>query len=198
MTDVFAVSCQIFFSDPEQAARRDRPDARLVGERRPARAPSRSIRRSQRSLPLLLRRRRILRLRPPKVSGTGRLRRAARALSTWKTPTSAIWPGSAAGRCSTSRAAWCITSIAAPSARSFREDQIEAVLKKNFLLFCWKNIHEWPRLVSHFFFAWAGAVVSVLFGDVAGARQISRDCGARSGNCPQRLRSRARAREPAR
>ena len=36
--------------------------------------------------------------------------------------------------------------------KRFREDQIQAVLKKNYLLFCWKNIHEWRRLVSHFFF----------------------------------------------
>ena len=30
--------------------------------------------------------------------------------------------------------------------KRFREDYIQAVLKKNFLLFCWKNIHEWRRL----------------------------------------------------
>jgi GT2 family glycosyltransferase/glycosyltransferase involved in cell wall biosynthesis len=42
---------------------------------------------------------------------------------------------------------------------------IESVLKKNFLLFCWKNVHEWPRLFSHFFFAFAGALLSLLFGD---------------------------------
>ena len=35
---------------------------------------------------------------------------------TWKIPTSATSPGSAAGRCSTSRAAWSTTNIAAPSA----------------------------------------------------------------------------------
>jgi O-antigen biosynthesis protein len=34
------------------------------------------------------------------------------------------------------------------------------------VLFCWKNIHEWPRLVSHFFFAWAGAMLSVVFGEI--------------------------------
>ena len=44
--------------------------------------------------------------------------------------------------------------------KRFSEEQIQAVLKKNFLLFCWKNIHEWPRLASHFAFAWAGAVLS--------------------------------------
>ena len=50
--------------------------------------------------------------------------------------------------------------------KRFREDQIQAVLKKNYLLFCWKNIHDWRLLLPHFFFAWAGAVLAVLFGDV--------------------------------
>jgi len=52
--------------------------------------------------------------------------------------------------------------------KRFTEEQIQAVLKKNYLLFCWKNIHEWPRLATHFSFAWCGAVLSVLFGDVPG------------------------------
>jgi GT2 family glycosyltransferase/glycosyltransferase involved in cell wall biosynthesis len=50
----------------------------------------------------------------------------------------------------------------------FGEERIQAVLKKNYVLFCWKNIHEWPRLASHFFFAWTGAVLSVIFGDQPG------------------------------
>jgi GT2 family glycosyltransferase/glycosyltransferase involved in cell wall biosynthesis len=73
--------------------------------------------------------------------------------------------------------------------KRFREDQIQAVLKKNYLLFSWKNIHEWRRLVPHFFFAWAGAMVSVLFGDEQGRpnlralwrafRQLTEACGSR-------------------
>jgi glycosyltransferase involved in cell wall biosynthesis len=39
------------------------------------------------------------------------------------------------------------------------------VLKKNFLLFAWKNIHDWRWLGSHFFFTWAGATLSWLAGD---------------------------------
>ena len=50
--------------------------------------------------------------------------------------------------------------------KRFTEAQIQAVLKKNYILFCWKNIHELPRLASHFFFAWAGAVLAMVFGDV--------------------------------
>jgi glycosyltransferase involved in cell wall biosynthesis len=49
--------------------------------------------------------------------------------------------------------------------KRFNESQIQAVLKKNYLLFAWKNIHDGPRLAGHFFFAWAGAVLSVVFGD---------------------------------
>jgi len=49
--------------------------------------------------------------------------------------------------------------------KRFTEGQIDAVLKKNFILFTWKNIHEWRRLASHFFFMYAGALVSVVFGD---------------------------------
>ena len=52
--------------------------------------------------------------------------------------------------------------------KKFSEPYIQTVLKKNFVLFCWKNIHEWPRLCGHFFFTWAGSVLSVLFGEVAG------------------------------
>jgi O-antigen biosynthesis protein len=73
--------------------------------------------------------------------------------------------------------------------KRFREDQIQAVLKKNYLLFSWKNIHEWRRLAAHFLFAWSGAIVSVLFGDAQGRpnlralwrafRQLSEACGSR-------------------
>ncbi len=50
--------------------------------------------------------------------------------------------------------------------KRFREGEIQAALKKNYLLFCWKNIHEWPRLMSHFAYTWAGAILTVLFGEV--------------------------------
>lgn len=49
--------------------------------------------------------------------------------------------------------------------KKFSKAQIDLVLKKNFALFCWKNIHEWRRLASHFFFAYAGAVVTEMFGE---------------------------------
>jgi GT2 family glycosyltransferase len=49
--------------------------------------------------------------------------------------------------------------------RRFTPEEIRDVLAKNFILWTWKNIHEWPRLVSHFFFAHLGALLSVVFGD---------------------------------
>ena len=49
--------------------------------------------------------------------------------------------------------------------KKFSPEYIQAVLKKNFVLFCWKNIHEWRRLISHFFFAYCEALVGVVFGD---------------------------------
>ena len=55
--------------------------------------------------------------------------------------------------------------------KRFSEAQIQAVLKKNYLLFCWKNIHEWPRLASHFFFSYGGALLS-LAGDTPGRASL--------------------------
>src|ERR1039457_2164421 len=76
--------------------------------------------------------------------------------------------------------------------KKFTEEQIQAVLKKNYVLFCWKNIHEWPRLVSHFFFAWAGAALAVVFGDIP----LRPNFGAlwrAFRQLPQAVRSRRRA-----
>ena len=50
-------------------------------------------------------------------------------------------------------------------AKRFSQTTIDLVLKKNFILFCWKNIHQWPRLWSHFFNVFAGAALSMIFGD---------------------------------
>ena len=56
--------------------------------------------------------------------------------------------------------------------KRFSEAQIQAVLKKNYLLFCWKNIHDWRRLAAHFFFSYGGALVSVASGDVPGRANL--------------------------
>ena len=81
--------------------------------------------------------------------------------------------------------------------KRFREEQIQAVLKKNYVLFCWKNIHQWRRLVPHFFFLWAGAVLAVLFGEVPVRPNLAAIWSA-FRQLPQALRSRRRARALAR
>ena len=56
--------------------------------------------------------------------------------------------------------------------KRFTEAQIQAVLKKNYLLFCWKNIHHWRRLAAHFFFSYGGALLSLLSGDAPGRSNL--------------------------
>ena len=81
--------------------------------------------------------------------------------------------------------------------KRFRERQIQAALKKNFVLFCWKNIHEWRRLSSHFFFTWAGGVLTVLFGEVP-LRPTLGALARAFFQLPQAMGSRWRARSLAR
>ena len=76
--------------------------------------------------------------------------------------------------------------------KKFTPEFIQGVLRKNYLLFCWKNIHELPRLAGHFFFAWSGAVLAVLFGELP----LRPNLGAISKafrQLPQAVRSRRRA-----
>ncbi len=49
--------------------------------------------------------------------------------------------------------------------KRFSEKEIRDVLATNFILWAWKNIHEWRRLSSHFFYTCSGAIISGLFGD---------------------------------
>jgi O-antigen biosynthesis protein len=66
--------------------------------------------------------------------------------------------------------------------KKFTSEYIQSVLKKNFLLFLWKNIHEWRKLGSHFVYSLAGVWFSALFGDVSGVRMAWGSC-ARCANC---------------
>ncbi len=77
--------------------------------------------------------------------------------------------------------------------KHFRSEQIQAVYKKNFVLFCWKNIHEWRWLSSHFVFAAGDAVVSALFGDSM-ERGNARGIWRAFRQLPRALGSRWRAR----
>jgi GT2 family glycosyltransferase/glycosyltransferase involved in cell wall biosynthesis len=49
--------------------------------------------------------------------------------------------------------------------KRFSDAYIQRVLKKNFLLFTWRNIHSWPRLAQHFFYSWVQALLSWVGGD---------------------------------
>ncbi len=77
--------------------------------------------------------------------------------------------------------------------KRFSEAQIQAVLKKNFLLFTWKNVHDWSRLGAHFVFTWASALVSWPFGDSA-ERSSFRGIARAFLQLPGAMRSRVRAR----
>ena len=77
--------------------------------------------------------------------------------------------------------------------KRFSQQQIDRVLKKNFILFCWKNIHEWRMLWSHFFFTFAGAVLSAFFGDSRERASLAGLWRA-SVQLPAAVRSRMRAR----
>jgi len=81
--------------------------------------------------------------------------------------------------------------------KRFSEEYIQSILKKNYLLFCWKNIHEWRRLAAHFCFTWAGAIIGVTFGDVPGRPNLAAMWRA-FRQLPQAVRSRRRARRLAR
>ena len=49
--------------------------------------------------------------------------------------------------------------------RRFSRERIERVLKKNCLLWSWKNIHEGSRLSGHFVQSYVAALLSLLIGD---------------------------------
>jgi len=49
--------------------------------------------------------------------------------------------------------------------KTFSAGYIQGVLKKNYLLFTWKNIHDWPMFLSHLVHAWVSAALSWLFGE---------------------------------
>jgi O-antigen biosynthesis protein len=77
--------------------------------------------------------------------------------------------------------------------KKFSHDYIQRVLKKNFLLFVWKNIHEWRKLGPHFAFAWAGALTAVLFGETP-AHPTFAGLARAFWQLPGAIRSRWRAR----
>jgi GT2 family glycosyltransferase/glycosyltransferase involved in cell wall biosynthesis len=57
--------------------------------------------------------------------------------------------------------------------KRFSDAYIQGVLKKNFLLFTWKNIHEWRKLGPHFLSTAGGVIFSAIFGDSADRPNLS-------------------------
>lgn len=78
--------------------------------------------------------------------------------------------------------------------KNFSEEYIQSVLKKNFVLFCWKNIHEWGRLSQHFLYTFAGCLFSAFFGDAHGRANV-RGLARAFLQLPGAVRSRLRARD---
>jgi glycosyltransferase involved in cell wall biosynthesis len=81
--------------------------------------------------------------------------------------------------------------------KKFTYEYIQSVLNKNFLLFCQKNIHEWGKLGPHFLYTWMNAMLAVVFGD-APQRPNFAGMWRALRQLPQAVRSRWRARSLAR
>ena len=78
--------------------------------------------------------------------------------------------------------------------KRFSAEYIDSILQKNFVLFTWKNIHEWRRLGGSLFFALAGALVSAWSGDAPGrigARGFLRATRQLAGAVRSRWRARS-------
>jgi O-antigen biosynthesis protein len=76
--------------------------------------------------------------------------------------------------------------------KHFSDAHIQGVLKKNFLLYTWKNVHEWGKLTGHFTYLLMDVVLTAFFGhspERANLRGLLRAIG----QLPECLRARARA-----
>ncbi|MDX2154745.1 MAG: glycosyltransferase [Bryobacteraceae bacterium] len=81
--------------------------------------------------------------------------------------------------------------------RRFSPGYIQSILKKNFLLWTWKNVHEQPRFLAHHCFTFAGATISTIFGD-SPERPSAAGILRAAWQLPAACRSRWRARSLAR
>lgn len=78
--------------------------------------------------------------------------------------------------------------------RKFSPDYIQSILKKNALLFVWKNVHSWKLLSAHLPFVFLSCVRSQLFGDAPQAFNVL-GLGRAFLQLPSLCRSRWRARQ---
>jgi O-antigen biosynthesis protein len=78
--------------------------------------------------------------------------------------------------------------------KKFSDAYIQSVLKKNFLLFAWKNIHAPGRLAAHLGFSQVEMLLTLVFGPSLERVTLGGLWGA-FRSLPQAMRSRRRARE---
>ena len=161
---VFSVSCQIFLFRSKQASRRDRPHRILVGARQAcgfATAPSQT---SAELYPCAyggggscaFDRRKFLELGGfDELLAPFYLEDTDLGYLAWKRGWKNLYQP----------ASVVFHEHRGTIGRRFSEAYIQGVLKKNFLLFAWKNIHDWRRMAGNLFFSWGGALLSWLAGD---------------------------------
>ena len=80
--------------------------------------------------------------------------------------------------------------------RKFSDSYIRGVLKKNEVLVCWKNLHDWKMLASHFIHCFASSVSELFLGDEPGRYSftgLGRAVLQLAGAGRSRWRSRARS-----
>jgi GT2 family glycosyltransferase/glycosyltransferase involved in cell wall biosynthesis len=77
--------------------------------------------------------------------------------------------------------------------KTFSPAYINGVVDKNFILLCWKNVHRWGWLASHFFFAAFTSLVS-LFSEPSRERYSVAGLARAFAQLPTAIRSRWRAR----
>ncbi|HYP09154.1 MAG TPA: glycosyltransferase [Bryobacteraceae bacterium] len=77
--------------------------------------------------------------------------------------------------------------------KKFSQQYIDGILKKNFVLFCWKNIHEMRKLAMQFIASWADAIVSMAMGESPERANFAGLYRA-AGQLPQAVAARWRAR----
>jgi O-antigen biosynthesis protein len=76
--------------------------------------------------------------------------------------------------------------------KHFSDAHIQGALKKNFLLYTWKNIHEWSKLAGHFAYLLADILLTSAFGH-SPERSNLRGLLRAIAQLPECLRARARA-----
>jgi GT2 family glycosyltransferase len=77
--------------------------------------------------------------------------------------------------------------------KKFSHDYIDGVLKKNVVLYCWKNIHRWDMLVAHFWRVFTGSARAAVSGDTEG-RYTADGLGRAFAQLPTAVSARWRAR----